>query len=260
LKGETIVENIVVQVGRHGRITPVAILGSLRLNGATITRTTLHNQDFINRLQLSVGDTVIVSRRGGVIPALESVVVKNKPAAEPWQIPVGCPACQTHLEKVGRHHFCLNWNCPEQVRARLVYFANRMSIRPVGLKTIGRLLGQNLIQNPEDLYMLDVETLKKIQGLGARKILLIKAALEQSIDNSFETVLAAISVKGLGIGHIKKLKQAGFDSLEKIIYANAHQLAQVEGIGLQTAEQIIRGFNPQLIQTAVALRALGLDI
>jgi DNA ligase (NAD+) len=259
-KGETSVENIVVQVGRHGRITPVAILHSLRLDGATIRRTTLHNQDFINRLQLSVGDTVIVSRRGGVIPALESVVAKNKSATRPWQIPAECPACQTRLEKAGSQHFCLNWNCPEQVRARLVYFANRMNIRPIGPKTIDRLLAQKLIQNPEDLYKLDVETLENIQGLGARKFPLVKAALEQSKDQPFEAVLAAISVKGLGIGHIRKLKQAGFDSLEKITHASAHQLAQVEGIGLQTAEQIIKGFNPQLIRTAMALRALGLNI
>ena len=258
--GKTTVENIVVQVGRHGRITPVAILRGLRLNGANIRRTTLHNQDNINRLQLSIGDTVIIARRGGVIPALESVVAKNKPAAKSWQIPVVCPSCQTRLEKEGRHHFCLNWNCPEQVRARLVFFANRMSIRPIGPKTIDRLLAQKLIQNPEDLYKLDVATLKIIQGLGARKIALIKATLKQSIDKPFETVMAAMSVKGLGIGHIRKLTQAGYDSLEKITHASAHQLSQVEGIGPQAAEQIIRGFNPQLIRTAMALRALGLNI
>jgi DNA ligase (NAD+) len=164
--GKTTVENIVVQVGRHGRITPVAILRGLRLNGATIRRTTLHNQDNINRLQLSIGDTVIISRRGGVIPALESVVAKNEPTAKPWQIPVDCPACHTPLEKMGRQHFCLNWNCPDQVRARLVFFANQMSIKPIGPQTIDRLLAQRLIRSPEDLYALDVETLNKIQGLG----------------------------------------------------------------------------------------------
>ena len=135
-----------------------------------------------------------------------------------------------------------------------------MSIKPIGPQTIDRLLAQKLIRNPEDLYELDVETLKKIQGLGAHKITLIKATLAQSIDKPFETVLAALGVKGLGFGHIRKLKQAGFDSLEKITHASAHQLAQVEGIGPQTAEQIIRGFNPQLIRTAMALRAHGLNI
>jgi NAD-dependent DNA ligase len=89
---------------------------------------------------------------------------------------------------------------------------------------------------------------------------LIEASLEESMDKPFETVMAAISVKGLGIGRIRKLKQAGFDSLEKILDASAHELARVEGIGRQTAEQIIQGFNQQLIQTALALRALGLNI
>jgi DNA ligase (NAD+) len=257
---KTTVENIVVQVGRHGRMTPVAILRSIRLDGATIRRVTLHNQDHINRLQLSIGDTVIISRRGGIIPALESVAAKNQPPAPTWQIPENCPGCYSHLEKVGRQHFCPNWNCPEQVRARLVFFANQMNITPIGPKTIERLLAQKLIQNPEDLYELDFDTLKQVQGLGIRKITSIKVSLEQSIASPFETVLAAMSVKGLGIGYIRKLKQAGFDSLEKITHAGTHRLAQVEGIGLQAAERIIRGFNPQLIRTAMALRAHGLNI
>jgi DNA ligase (NAD+) len=257
---KTIVENIVVQVGRHGRMTPVAILRAIRIGGATIRRVTLYNQDHINRLQLSIGDTVVIARRGGVIPALESVVAKNQPPAPPWQIPVYCPGCHSRLKKVGRQHFCPNWTCPEQVRARLVFFANQMGITPIGPKTIDRLLAQKLIQNPEDLYELDVDTLEQIQGLGARRITSIKASLEQSIARPFETVLAAMSVKGLGIGHIRKLKQAGFDSLEKITHAGTHQLSQVDGIGLHTAEQIIRGFNPQLIRTAMALRVHGLNI
>ena len=259
-KGETTVENIIVQVGRYGRITPVAILRSIRLNGATIRRTTLHNQDFIDRLQLSVGDTVIVSRRGDVIPALESVVKKNTSAIRPWQIPTDCPACDTRLEKVGQHHFCKNWKCPEQVSARLHHFANMMNIRLLGPKTIDRLVTQRQVQKPEDLYKLDTKTLKAIQGFSDRKINAIKAALERSRNESFETVLAAIGVKGLGTANIRKLKQAGFDSLEKITHASVKQLAQIEGIGRQTAEQIIRGFKPQILQTASALRALGLNI
>ena len=191
---------------------------------------------------------------------LESVVKKNSSAIRPWQIPTDCPACDTRLEKVGQHHFCKNWKCPEQVCARLHHFASMMNIRLLGPKTMDRLVTQRQVQKPEDLYKLDTKKLKAIQGFSDRKINAIKAALERSRNESFETVLAAIGVKGLGTANIRKLKQAGFDSLEKITHASVKQLAQIDGIGRQTAEQIIRGFKPQILQTASALRALGLNI
>ena len=258
--GKTRVDDIVLQVGRTGRVTPVAKLDTLRINGVAITRASLHNQNFISRLDVGVGDTVMVSRRGDVIPAVDYVVQKNPLSRGPWKMPFTCPACGTRLEKDGKNHVCPNWHCPEQVRGRLVYFARQMGIKHLGPRTLERLMAGNMVRHPEDLYRLDYQAAGSLKGFGDRKIQRIKAAIEKSKEKPFEVVLSALGVKGLSARNVRILNEAGFDSVEKFLNADASDLTRIDGIGPETSRQIIRGLHPRLVQTVHALRAAGLNM
>ncbi len=257
---ETIVEHIDLQVGRLGRITPVARLCSVRIGGADITRATLHNQNYINELELAVGDTVKISRRGDVIPAVGRVVEKNTLGNGIFQMPTECPVCGTLLEIKGRHHFCPNTGCPEQVRARLIWFSKKMKIKYIGPKTTALLISQKRIQYPEDIYTLSAEDLKDLKGLGEKKTCLLAASIEKSKNNPFQVVLSALGIRGLGTKNIRIVAEAGFDSVDKILNAGISGLSQIKGIGNETASEIISGFSPRMMETVDALKKAGLNL
>jgi DNA ligase (NAD+) len=156
-QGATTVRAIDVQVGRTGRITPVARVEPVKLSGATISNVTLHNQEYIDLLELAIGDRVAVSRRGDVIPAVERVLEKNESGASTWKLPAACPTCAKGLVRRGAHHFCPNEDCPDQVRGRLAFFVGRgqMDIEGIGPETIEVLLSNGLVKDPADLYYFD---------------------------------------------------------------------------------------------------------
>ena len=115
-EAESVVERIEVQVGRTGRITPVARIRPVKLSGSTIANATLHNQDYVDLLELAIGDRVSISKRGDVIPAVERVIEKNELGNSTWKMPPSCPSCRTGLVVQGAHHFCPNPDCPDQVQ------------------------------------------------------------------------------------------------------------------------------------------------
>ncbi|MDM8525936.1 NAD-dependent DNA ligase LigA [Desulfococcaceae bacterium HSG8] len=257
---ETVLKGISLQVGRLGRVTPVAELAPVRISNVTITRATLHNQEYISQLELAVGDTVKVSRRGNVIPAVDRVIEKNTLGNDTWQMPEECPACRTCLKKDGSHHFCPNTDCPEQVRARLIWFSKKMRINNLGPGTIDMLILQKLIRYPEDIYTLNAENLKRLRGLGDRKIALLTKSIEESKASPFPVTLSALGIKGLGPGNIRRLTEAGLDSVDKILNAGTAGLIRVKGIGEVTASKIISGFTPAMVKTIRALKKVGLNL
>ncbi len=258
-ENETVVQNIDVQIGRHGRVTPVAKLHPVRIGSASIARATLHNQDYINMLELAIGDTVKVSRRGKVIPAVEHVLEKNMAGNETWQMPIHCPACKTPLQREGKHHFCPNFDCPDQIRGRLIYFSKKMGIKYLGPKTIEMLISQKRIQHPEDIYTLTNEEMNRLRGFGEKKINAFMTSLEQSKTKPLQEVLAALGIRELGPRAIENLTEAGFDSVDKLLGADISTLTQVKGIGEITAQNILDGLNPQMRKTIKALRKSGLS-
>lgn len=252
-ENKTVVEKIDLQIGRLGRATPVAKLRPVQIEGATITRATLHNQAHITALELAVGDTVQVSRRGKVIPAIDHIIEKNAMGNQIWRMPTNCPVCKTRLIEEGRHHFCPNMNCPAQVRGRLIYFCKKMGIKYLGPKTIDMLISQERIRDPADIYTLRAEDLKdKRSG----KII---ASIEQSRSKPFQTVLSALGIPGLGSRNIRSLTKAGFDSIDKLLDADISDLSQVKGIGEITARKIINGLLRQR-KTIDALKRRGLRV
>lgn len=256
-ENETLVEGITVQVGRLGRITPVAILAPIKIGGAEINSATLHHEDYINALELAVGDTVKISRRGDVIPSVDEVIEKNSLGNDIWQMPRTCPECNTPLEKDGKYHLCPSADCPAQILGKLLYFSKKMGIKYLGPKTMAKLVSQKQIQFFEDIYALNPEHL---EGFGEKKTASFQNSIAESRQKPFHVVLSALGIKGLGPRTAKILAESKLDSVEKILKSGTERLSQIKGIGDVTAERIISGFTPRMMKTVEALKKEGLNL
>ncbi|MBN2510547.1 MAG: NAD-dependent DNA ligase LigA [Spirochaetales bacterium] len=260
------VEQIDVQVGRTGRITPVARIRPVRVGGSTVSNVTLHNQDYVDILELAVGDKVAVSKRGDVIPAVERVLEKNEEGAPVWRMPGVCPACGTALRLVGAHHFCPNRLCPEQVKGRIRFFAakDQMDIDSLGPETIDVLIGKGLVSSVADIYSFDAEVLGSEPGFGQKKIALMKKGIEESAGRPYERVLPSLGIPDLGQKMTELLIDAGIDNVDQLLdIASRHDtgaLTAIHGIGEKTAESVIAELNTPEVRTLIRrLKEAGLS-
>lgn len=265
-QGTTTIRAIDVQVGRTGRITPVARVEPVQIGGSTISNVTLHNQDYIEMLEVAVGDQVVVSRRGDVIPAVEKVLQKNEDGNPVWKMPGTCPSCGSALEIYGAHHFCRNNACPDQIRGRLYFFVGRgqMDIDNLGPETVEVLIKQGFVQDLPDLYRFDYERLLDLPGFGEKKVALIKEGLENSKQQPFQVTLPSLGIPEVGKNVTEILIQAGYRSIDDIFAAadrgNPDELVALKGIGEKTARTLIEEFSrPELKERVEALRELGLN-
>lgn len=266
-QAQTVVENIEVQVGRTGRVTPVARVVPVLVGGSTVSNITLHNQDYINMLELSIGDSVEISKRGDVIPAVERVIEKNEVGNKVWTLPETCPACETKLVVRGAHTFCPNPSCPDQVSARLKFFVGKaqMDIESFGPETITSLIGLGLLKDVSDIYAIDYDSaLRGVPGFGEKKIAAIKAGVEKSRSQGFRRVLVS-----LGIGEIGKKAAdllvgsglASMDELLKIADSDDEQaLTSIKQIGPKSARLLIDGLKDPAMRVRIELlRQAGLS-
>jgi len=268
-QAQTTVLDIDVQVGRTGRITPMARIKETLLSGSTIRNITLHNQDYINELELAVGDTVAISKRGDVIPAVENVIEKNDGGNTTWKIPSTCPVCGFTLVKKGAHHFCPNHDCPAQAKGRLAFFCakGQMDIEGLGPKTTEFLYDNGFVKNVEDLYSFDFNTLTNYEGFGSegKKVDIIKKGLSQSKTIPFHRVLVALGIPDFGKKAAELVIQAGYDNIDKILeLSNTNDiqaLANIKGLGSIMASLIVESFKDESIRKTVdALRSAGLNM
>ncbi len=257
--------DVQVQVGRNGRVTPVALLRPVALSGSTVTRATLHNQDYIDMLELGIGDEVSISKRGDVIPAVEEVLEKSERHPGIYKLPGQCPFCRSPLLKEGAHHFCKNEACPERRRRALIYFCakEQMDIETLGEKTIAFLFAKGWVQSPPDIYSFDASLLAGEEGFKEKKIARIRASIELSKSRPFARVLAALGFEGVAAAVAGDLIAHGLDTIDKIIAAaqkNDWQVfAAIEGIGETTARLLIGHFSkPENLQLIARLKAAGL--
>lgn len=266
-QAETVVEAIDVQVGRSGRVTPVARLRPVQLAGSVISNVTLHNQDYISMLELGVGDTVEISRRGDVIPAVERVLEKGEGGGI-WHLPAHCPVCATPLVKSGAHTFCPNADCPAQVRGRIEFFAGKggMDIENYGPETIAFLMELGVLTDIDDIYRIDYDaTLSGAPGFGEKKIALIKEGVRESLSRPFKTVLVSLGIPELGKKGVEVLIDAGLDSMEKLLaVADANdtgRLVSIKQIGERSAELYIASLTEAAMRRRIsALAELGLSM
>ena len=245
-QGVSVVRSIEVQVGRTGRVTPVARIDPVRIAGSTIANVTLHNQDYIDSLELAVGDTVAVSKRGDVIPAVERVLEKDPAGAPVWRMPPECPACGSALTAQGAHSFCPNAGCRDQVRGRLRFFAARdqMDIDGLGPATIDLLVDRGWVRDIADLYRFDPERLLDEEGFGERTVAALAAGIEASKAKPFAIVLPAVGLPDLGPKVTDLLLQAGFRDIDRLYAAvdagDPAAFTRIDGIGERTARSIMR--------------------
>ena len=257
--------DVQVQVGRNGRVTPVALLKPVLLSGSTVTRATLHNQDYIDMLELGIGDQVSISKRGDVIPAVEEVLEKSERHPSIYRLPERCPFCRSTLVKEGAHHFCKNEECPERRRRALSYFCakDQMDIETLGERTIAFLFDKGWVRSVPDIYSFDYGRLEGEEGYKEKKIARIRESVEKSKSRPFARVLASLGFEGVAAAVVAALIGHGFDSVDKIIAVAAkgdwETFAAVEGIGEATARLLVDHFTkPENLETIARLRKAGL--
>ncbi|MBQ3922147.1 MAG: NAD-dependent DNA ligase LigA, partial [Spirochaetales bacterium] len=262
---ETVINSISVQVGRGGRITPVANLQPVPLAGSVIARATLHNQDYIDSLDVNIGDLVSISKRGDVIPAVEGVLEKRTSAA-PFRLPKECPSCKTPLIVEGAHTFCPNKQCPARMLGTLQFFVSRtqMDIVSLGDKTLEYMFQNNYIRTIPDIYTFDYNRLIGIEGFGQKKVENIIESVTKSKEKPFQTVLASLGLKDIGNKAAELLVQM-YHSIDEIIALCTDQakafssLTEINSIGESLANQIIAHFtDPDILAMIDSLKKCGL--
>ncbi len=245
---KTILESVTYQVGRTGNITPVANLKPVKLAGTTVKRATLHNEDFIQNLDLHIGDTVWVEKGGEIIPKITKVELSQREIfAEKVIFIKNCPECNSPLQRNAGEaaHFCPNeMACPPQVKGKLVHFIGRkaMDIDSIGAETIEMLYDKNLIKTYADLYELQYEQLIHLERMADKSVKNLLAGIEKSKSVPFERVLFALGIKLVGETVAKKLARA-FKSLENLQNASFEEMIAVDEIGNKIAENIIAFFS-----------------
>ena len=241
-EAETVLENITVQVGKTGAITPVAQLKPVELAGTTVSRASLHNADEIVRKDVRVGDWVIVEKAGKIIPHIVRVQKHKRPEGLPsFGFPVDCPECRTSLVKDegGVYIRCPNHACPAQLKERLSYFASRnaMNIEGLGEKLVDQLVDTGLVTGYGDLYRLTVAQVMALERMGETSSGNLVREIEKSKEEGLAKLLNALSIRHVGT-RVAMLLSQEFGSMEKLQEASVEELAATDEIGEIIAQSI----------------------
>ena len=261
---ETVLQDIVVQVGRTGVLTPRAIVAPVHLAGTTVTAATLHNQDFITDKDIRIGDTVRIRKAGEIIPEILEVVPAKRPAdAVPYRLPDRCPVCGAPVvrDEDGAALRCTGAECPAQLSRNLAHFVSReaMNIDGLGSAIIDLLIEEKMVSNPADLYALDYAAFAKLPGQGKKSAANLKAAIEASKQNDLARLLCALGIRQVGSKAAKVLAST-FGSLDALQHASLEDLTAVPDIGETTAQNILDYFaSPQSQDLIDRLRVAGVN-
>ena len=261
---ESVVEDLVVQVGRTGVLTPKAVIKPVRLAGTTVTNATLHNQDFITEKDIRIGDTVLVQKAGEIIPEIVSVVKEKRPeGTEPYFLPKTCPVCGAPVERDedGAHIRCTGAECPAQRLRHLVHFASRdaMDIEHLGPAVVEALVGAGLVKGPGDLYHLKAEDVEQLERMGKKSAENLIAAIEKSKSAGLGRLLFAFGIRQVG-QKAGKVLAARFGTLDSLMAADVETLTAVPDIGAITAQSLLEWFqSPQSRHLIENLREAGVS-
>jgi DNA ligase (NAD+) len=271
--GVTQIEDVLIQVGRTGKLTPVAALKPTFIGGTTVSRATLHNMDFIDNLGIKIGDWVVVERGGDVIPKVVKVVDdKDHPRGRrKFQMPERCPECGGHVVRVEGEadHRCVNVNCPAKLRESILHFASRgvMNIEGMGDALVNQLAEKKLVGNIADIYSLNLDKLLTLERMGKKSAQNILDEIENSKKLSLERVIYGLGIRFVGERTAQFLSEH-FGSMEALIEAatlrneedSIASLQKVEEVGPRIAESIREFFSePGNRQLVEALGKAGLQ-
>ena len=263
-KKESIVRQILVQVGRTGVLTPKAVIDPVRLAGTTVTNATLHNQDFIDNLDLRIGDTVLVQKAGEIIPEVLSVNKDKRPEGTvPYKMPMVCPECGAPVERDedGVALRCTGAECPAQRLRNIVHFASRdaMDIDGLGVSLCDALIKAGLVNSPAELYYLEPQSVANLERMGQKSAENLMAALEKSKENGLAKLLCAFGIRQVG-QKAGKVLAAHFKNLDELMDATELELMTIPDIGATTAAFIRDWFDsPQSQHQIQLLREAGVS-
>jgi DNA ligase (NAD+) len=240
----TTLEEIKINVGRTGAVTPYAVLDPVFVGGVTIANATLHNEGEIHRKDVRPGDTVVVRRAGDVIPEVVGPVLGNRPVgARPWHMPETCPFCGNEIvqpEGEAKARCTGGFSCPSRLREYLYHFASRgaMDIEGLGYKTVDLLLSEGLIRDPADIFSLDPARLLEFEGWGDVSVNNLLAAIDAAKDRPLARLLTALGINHVG-GAVARGLAARFGSLPALMEATEDEIAGIEGIGPEIARSVV---------------------
>ena len=260
----TVVEDIVVQVGRTGVLTPKAVVRPVRLAGTTVTNATLHNQDFITERDIRIGDTVLIRKAGEIIPEILEVDFTKRPGdAEPYQLPSHCPVCgaPTAKDEEGAFLRCSGAECAAQLSRNIAHFVSRdaMDIEGLGGAIVEALIEKGFVKSPADIYYLTMEQMSSLWQSGTKAAKKLLEAIEASKQQDLSRLIYALGIRQVG-AKTGKVLATQFGSLDKLMAATVEELTEVSDVGAVTAASIAGWFaQPQAQHMVERLRQAGVN-
>jgi len=264
LQATTVIRDIIVQVGRTGALTPVAIMEPVEVSGVTVSRATLHNEDEIHRKDVRIGDTVVIQRAGEVIPEVVEVVIEKRTGNEvEFHMPEKCPVCGADVvkpegEAVAR---CVDLACPAQIRENIIHFASRaaMDIDGVGPALIDQLIENQLISDPADLYYLTVERIEPLERMARKSAENTVNAIQASKTAPLSRLIYALGIRHVGERTAAALSEH-FGSIDALSASDQDKIARVPDVGPVVASSARGFFDREQNQEVIRkLKAAGID-
>ena len=260
---ETKLLSIEVNVGRTGVLTPTAVFSPVLIAGSTVSRATLHNEDFIKEKGICIGDTIIIRKAGDVIPEVVSVK-EHIPDAVPYRMPEICPSCGAKaVREDGEAAIrCNNPDCPAQLLRMLIHFCSRdaMDIEGLGDALLNKLVEQNMIKTAADIYSLDFGKIAEMDKMGKKSAENLKKAIEKSKENDLSKLVFALGIRHVG-AKAAKLLSDNFRDIDSIMNSSAEDISKIDGFGLVMAQSVVDFMAmPQSQKLVADLKAAGVNM
>ncbi len=259
---ETTLLDIEINVGRTGVLTPTGVFEPVTLAGTTVSRATLHNQDFISEKDVRVGSRVVLRKAGEIIPEVVSVM-ENPEGTEPFLLPEVCPSCGEPVSRPEGEAAvrCTNPQCPAQLLRHLIHASrDAMDIDGLGPAILEQLVGEGMVSSPADLYALKIEQLAGLERMGEKSAGNLINAIEKSKQNDLHRLVYALGIPHIG-AKAAQLLCAGFPSMERVMSAAVEELAEINGFGGGMAEEIVDFFSHSAARELVErLASLGVNM
>jgi DNA ligase (NAD+) len=251
------------QVGRTGALTPVAVMEPVKVGGVEVSRATLHNQDEIDRLDVRIGDTVIIQRAGDVIPEVVQVITsKRKGTEKKFKMPSKCPVCGAEVMKEEAIHRCIGLDCPAQLKGRIKHFASKraMDVDGLGVKLIDQLVDKGLVKDVADIYYVNKEELIALERMADKSAQNIIDAIEKSKTKPLSKFLYALGIRHVGETTAEDLARH-FPRLEGFFQLTEEDLMEVEGIGPEVAASVHQFFRDKKNRESIErLKKVGVKV
>lgn len=264
-KKETVIKDIKVQVGRTGVLTPIAELEPVFISGSTVSRATLHNEDYIRMKDIRIGDRVMIQKAAEIIPEVCNVIVEKRTGEErKFEMPGLCPVCNTETVRLQSEAAvkCPNSMCPAQRKRRIIHFVSKgaMDVENMGPNIVDLVFENNLIQDAADIYLLKAEELEKMERFGKRSSEKLIAAIEASKHRDLDRLIFALGIDFVG-ERASKLLRDRFSSMDQLMTASCEELVAVDEIGNKTAQSIQNFFSVEANRELIRrLKELGVNM